>query len=417
MKPLVLALIAVAFGACTGREVGPAHPTDRLSFPVEVTADPSGRLVWIVSGNFALAYRGAGVLAYDVIDNRFLPELAFEVGSFPGPLSLYARDGRTVAAYIASRSEDRVYTATLGGDDPTRPTLTCAGGTDDGDPTTILRCPDDAALSRATLEDGDEQLDLVIGDDPFGNLVRKARHGGEPDLLLVGGMADGILSTLSLETPSAPSLIGGLELSDGLFAMAENPATGRIYASSKLSPSISILEIVDNQDISGAPDSINRYLKLAGSITIPEPALTRDRARDLAISPDGSRLYLSYRAADTFLIVDIADASDGTPRGRVLHKIAMANDPGDIVVRSVGSRELVYVSCHKANRVEVVDPDAGAVIASIKTGAGPSGMTLIDRPDLGIQRLFVALFSDDAVGVIELDPGSPFYHSEIAEIR
>ncbi len=416
MKTLTLALLALSLAACTSTETGPAHPTDRLAYPLEVTADPTGRLVWVVSGNFALAWRGAGVLAYDVIENRFVPELAFEVGSFPGPLSLYERDGRAVGAYIASRSEDRVYAVTLGGDDPARPTVSCPGSKSDDDPTTILKCPDDDAISRATITEDSDDYDLVIGDDPFGSLVRKSRHGDEPDLLFIGGMADGLLSTLSLVAPSAPSLVGSLELSEGLFAFAENPATGRLYASSKLSSGISILEIVDNQD-NDLPDPINRYLSLAGTIPIPEPALSRDRARDLAVSPDGTRLYLTYRAADMLVVVDISEDGSGKPRGRVIHKIAMSNDPGDIVVRNVGGRDLVYVSCHKANRVEVVDPQLGEVIASVKTGAGPSGMALIDRPDLGIERLFVALFSDDALGVIELDESSPFYHTEIAEIR
>jgi DNA-binding beta-propeller fold protein YncE len=416
VKTPTLALLALSLAACTSSETGPAHPTDRLSYPLEVTADPTGRIVWVVSGNFALAWRGAGVLAYDVIENRFVPELAFEVGSFPGPLSLYERDGRAVGAYIASRSEDRVYAVTFGGNDPTRPTVSCPGSKSDDAPDTILECPDEDAISRATITEGGDDFDLVIGDDPFGSLVRKSRHGDEPDLLLIGGMADGLLSTLSLETPSAPALVGSLELSEGLFAFAENPATGRIYASSKLSSSISILEIVDNQD-NDLPDPINRYLSLAGTIPIPEPALARDRARDLAVSHDGTRLYLTYRAADMLLVVDIAEDDSGKPRGRVIHKIAMSNDPGDIVVRNVGGRDLLYVSCHKANRVEVVDPQLGEVVASIKTGAGPSGMALIDRPDLGLQRLFVALFSDDALGVIELDESSPFYHTEIAEIR
>ena len=56
-------------------------------------------------------------------------------------------------------------------------------------------------------------------------------------------------------------------------------------------------------------------------------------------------------------------------------------------------------------------------MGSIKTGQGPSEMTVIDRPDLGIQRLYVALFNDNAVAVIDLDPASPFYNTVIGEIR
>jgi hypothetical protein len=44
-------------------------------------------------------------------------------------------------------------------------------------------------------------------------------------------------------------------------------------------------------------------------------------------------------------------------------------------------------------------------------------MALVDRADLGLRRLYVALFQDAAVGVVELDATSPFYHTEVAEIR
>jgi YVTN family beta-propeller protein len=403
--------------ACSDGLTGNAHPTDRVNYPLSVTADPSGRLIWVVSGNFDLAYRGAAVLGYDVVDNRFLPELAFEVGSFPGPFKLLERDGQAVAGFIASRSENTLYSVTLSGD-PTAPTVACADG-ERADPDGILRCRKSGAISTRTVSDSSNSVKLTVGDDPYNLAIRKSKNGVDPDLLLVGGMADGRLAQLSINQTGVPTLIGQFDLSKGLYGLVENPATGRVYASSKLASALSVLEVARREKANepGVLELANPYLRLVASVSIPEPAVVRDRARDLAISKDGTRLYATYRTPDSFITLDIADDGRGNPRNRVLNKIAMANDPTAMAIHEVDGQELVYVSCFRDDRVEVVDPIAGQVIASIKTGAGPSGLTVVDRPDLGVRRLYVALFTDQAIGVIDLDPASPFYHTEIAEIR
>ena len=403
--------------ACAGAEVGDPHPTDRLDYPVSVTADPSGRLVWVVSGNFDLAWRGAGVLAIDVLENRFVPELAFEVGNFPGPLTLLQRDGRAGAGYITSRDEDRLYSVSFSGEDPSRPAVSCADARPSG---SILHCPVSGAIAKAEVEVDGKPFDLSVGEDPYSSLVRTARTAAEPDLLFVGGMGNGVLATFALALDGTPKLIGDLELSRGLFGLAQNPASGRLYVSSKLSSSFSVLAVAPRQDpdSSGALDPMNPYLAQIAAVSVPEPAFVSDRARAIAISRDGTRLYASYRGPDALVVLDITDDSAGGARARVLKKVALSDDPGDIeVVTTPEGHELLYVSCFKANRIEVVDPRAGEVVGGIKVGQGPSEMALVDRPELGVRRLYVALFNDHAVGVVELDPASPLYHTEIGEIR
>ncbi|HRE91092.1 MAG TPA: hypothetical protein PK095_18360 [Myxococcota bacterium] len=411
---IAFASLAGAFG-CSDTLTGDAHPTDRLSFPVGVTADPSGRLVWVVSGNFDLAFRGGAVLAYDVVDNRFLAESAFEIGSFPGPLTLLEKDGRAIAGYVASRSDNALYSVTFSGE-PAGPTPSCEDGEIAGG---ILHCKRSGAIDTKNVDNDGTRVELTVGDDPYSTTIRQGRNGEEPNLLLVGGMGNGRLAQLSLSETGVPTLIGQLELGAGLFGLVENPATGRVYASSKDTNAISVLEVSrrEKADEPGVLDPVNPWLRLVAAVTIPEPAIVRDRARDLAISRDGTRLYLTHRTPDSFIVLDIADDGRGNPRNRVLHKIATCNDPTQMAVHEVDGRELVYLSCFRDDRVEAIDPVSGQVVASIKTGAGPSGLAIIDDPDSGVQRLYVALFTDSALGVIELDPSSPFYHTEIAEIR
>ena len=69
------------------------------------------------------------------------------------------------------------------------------------------------------------------------------------------------------------------------------------------------------------------------------------------------------------------------------------------------------------DRIDVVDPALGVVVDTIRTGNGPFGMAYVRNPELGIDKLYVALFHEQSVGVIELDPASPYHHTVVAEIR
>jgi len=411
-----LAVAAVALTGCTSEDLGAPHPVDRLDYPVGVTADPSGRIVWVTSGNFDLAWRGGAVLALDVATNRFIPEAAFEVGSFPGPLTLLERDGRAVAGYILSRDEDALYTVTLGGD-PAAPDVACPGGrrgTRAGE--TILHCgASEAITSRKVSRDG-ESVELVVGPDPVTALVRKARAPSEPDLLLTGAMVDGNVASYTLAEDGTPTLVGNLDLLGGLYAFAERPSDGRVYTTSKSTNVFQILDVL-HPDPDVEADLTNPWLATSGQVIIPE-SLGTDRARDVAVSGDGTRLYATYRAPDTLVIVDIAADQSGAVANRVIAKVPLARDPGDLaIVPQPDGTELVYVACFNGDRVEVVDPARGAVVDAIRTGGGPFGLAFVSNPDLGIRRLYVAQFDADSVGVIELDPASPYYHTEVAEIR
>ena len=412
-------LVAVALplaSGCSAEEQGAAHPTDRLDFPVAVTADPGGRIVWVTSGNFDLAWRGGAVLAIDVATHRFVPEAAFEVGSFPGPLTLLTRDGRAVAGYVLSREEDALYHVSLSG--PAHaPEVSCAGGRRGaGSGATILHCAASEAITSRKVSRDDETVELVVGPDPVTSVVRASRAQSEPDLLLTGAMVDGNVASFTLDEAGAPTLVGNLDLLSGLFAFAERPSDGRIYASNKLTNALQILDLV-HADPDVEPDLTNPWLALAGQVIIPD-AIGTDRARDIGVSGDGTRLYATYRSPDTLLIVDISADATGSTANRVIAKVPLARDPGDLeVVPSADGSELVYVACYGADRVEVIDPARAVVVDGVATGAGPYGLAFVDNPSLGVRRLYVAQFNADSVGVIELDPASPYYHTEVAEIR
>ncbi len=419
---LALLLTTVLVGpGCERDDLGEDHPVDVINYPVGVTADPSGRLVWVTSGNYDLAYRGGAVLAIDVATHEFVTAtdsegeeqpVAFMVGGFPGPLHILERDGVAVAGYVLSREHDALYHVRMGGD-PEAPLIDCPEGARVG--SGILKCLQKGSVTfDEVLDEEGEEVLIELGSDPFGALVHHAGPGETEDLLLTGAMLGAQVATFSLDVVGTPTLLGELDIDEGSFAFVENPITKRIYATHKLANFFSVLEAVPPD-----PDMVNppRVVEV-GKITLPASEVA-DHARDLAISPDGTRLYAAYRSPSSLLVVDVSEGADGSPEERVLAKVSVGTRPGDIAVvpESTELPELVYVSCFRADRIDVVDPRLGFVVDSIPTGQGPFGLAYVDNPALGLRRLYVANFHHQTVGVIELDPASPYFHTQVAEIR
>jgi hypothetical protein len=420
-----LALLAglglLSLSACERPATGPHHPVDQLDYPVSVTADPSGELVWVTSGNFDLAWRGGAVLAIDIKDHSFLTAddngvavpVGVEVGSFPGPMEILERDGRAVAGYVLSRTDAALYQVQFSGS-PTAPLVTCPGG--ERAESGLMTCPVDSALDDVPFTNANDEADtLDLGTDPYGALVYDL-NPEQPALLLTGAMVEGTVAMFELDSEGAPQALASLDITGGLLDFASNPLTGRIYASHKFSNAISVLAIAprDPQDLTGPVQ-----LEKLGSIPLPSNLLSSDHARGMEVSPDGRRLYAAYRAPSSLMVIDVSDQASASPDERVLAKVAVHSRPADVAVApaSHGLPELVYVSCYLGDRIDVVDPSLGLVVDTIAAGDGPSGIAFVQNDELGIRRLYVANFHGQSMGVIELDPGSSSFHTQIAEVR
>jgi hypothetical protein len=414
---LALAIALTPTSACERPNTGPHHPTDELDYPVAVTADPSGELVWVTSGNFDLAWQGGAILAVSVKDHTFVRDengqpVGAEIGSFPGPMELLVREGRAVAGYVLSRTEAALYQLHFSGD-PGAPTVSCPGGerVESG----LMACRAEEALDETPFTNADLEEDtLDLGTDPYGALVHNLND--ERSLLLTGAMVEGTVALFELDAEGAPSALSEIDITGGLLDFAASPLTGRIYASHKYSNAISVLEVAPQDP--AEPTAPLRLRKL-GSIALPANALSTDHARGLALSDATGRLYAAYRAPSSLVIIDVSDQASADPSERVLAKVPLHSRPSDVAIApaSHGLPELVYVSCYLGDRVDVVDPSLGLVIDSIDVGDGPSGLAFVQNDALGIRRLYVANFHGQSLGVIELDPESSAYHSQIAEVR
>jgi DNA-binding beta-propeller fold protein YncE len=414
LNPIILAIVAVVMAGCALDKLGPAHPVDGLDYPVGVTADPGGEVIWVTSGNFDLAHEGGAVLGIDLKTHTFIPGAVAEIGSFPGSVHLLSRNGTSAHAYVVSRTTDELFHLTVDWSSG-KPQLGCDGGQTDA--SGLVRCTMTGLKGEEDTEPDDEISPPGLGQDPFGILIHPSRTSEEPDLLFSAAMGDGTLATFVLDADGVPSLAGNLSLDIGLFALAQQPKTGQIYASSKGINSVSVLEVHDApNDTSESP-----YISKMSSLVLPAMAST-NHARDLALSSDGQKLYVLHQAPASIIVVDVSGGIDSSPN--LLAKIPLDRSPGEIAVvpsygdpTAGGLPELIYVSCFDKSRIDVVDPSAGQVVATIRTGRGPYGMAFVHNVNLGIRRLYVVNFHSHSVGVVELDPNSPYFHQQVAEIR
>jgi DNA-binding beta-propeller fold protein YncE len=71
-----------------------------------------------------------------------------------------------------------------------------------------------------------------------------------------------------------------------------------------------------------------------------------------------------------------------------------------------------YVLEFGADAIAVVDPEDGLVVDRFHVGDGPSAA--VYDPDQ--HRLYVSLFKEGSVAVVDLDPASPRYRTTVAKI-
>ena len=235
-RSIVLAVAFLAVG-CGLDGLGEPHPVDRFDYPLELTADPSNETLWVTSGNFDLAFGGGAVLGIDIATHGFISGAAAEVGSYPGAFHLLNDGDEAAHGYILSRETNKLYHLQVGTEGGA-PTLNCEGG--EVDPSGLIRC-NNQGVAEAELPESD--LVLSLGADPFGAVIRRARLEGQKDLLISGALGQGLLATFELGEDGTPTLVGNLDLSAPIFALAEHPTTGHLYATSKVINTINVLKV------------------------------------------------------------------------------------------------------------------------------------------------------------------------------
>ncbi|HTH50662.1 MAG TPA: beta-propeller fold lactonase family protein [Pyrinomonadaceae bacterium] len=122
------------------------------------------------------------------------------------------------------------------------------------------------------------------------------------------------------------------------------------------------------------------------------------RPRGIRISPDGKYAYVASstpfqgkeETGDNR--IDVID----TASGKVVRKIDVGDDPEQLAISPDGSR--MYVSNEESGTCTVVDIDSGEIIATLITGIEPEGVTI--SPDGGLW-VYVTAVTSSTVSIIE----------------
>jgi YVTN family beta-propeller protein len=134
------------------------------------------------------------------------------------------------------------------------------------------------------------------------------------------------------------------------------------------------------------PGMCAAVLLLAPGCTLPRTTPTASGS--LALSVDGSRLYVADADNNQLVVVDAAAR-------KVLQTIAVGNEPSHVLTAPDGR---VFVSNRQSRSVSVVDPVAGRELARIAVGTEPTGMAF--TPDG--RTLLVANTTNANVSVIDV---------------
>ena len=141
------------------------------------------------------------------------------------------------------------------------------------------------------------------------------------------------------------------------------------------------------------PNCLTCHLHARVKPTVSWQRDTRYRSPlNLALSPDGKRLYVTASGHDALMVVD-------TAQRKVDSEIAVGQRPHDVCVSRDG--KTLFVSNRWSSTVSVIDSEKMRVLQTVKVGDGPTGLDLSADGD----ALFVANSLSDDVSVVDVQSG------------
>ncbi len=392
MKHCLVPLLGVTLlvGACSEFE-GLAPPTDALHFPVGMAIHPDGRYLYVLNTNFDVAYaqdEGGTVTVIDTDTLEIKHESTVTLGSFGGEIAL-SPDARHL--YVAVRGDNsivRLDVSESGG------ILSCRGGRS-GLPCRIEGLSGDPfalAVGTQTLnleEGGETEIDLII-----------STHLRSSNITAISIKDNDVATEHRL---SAELIAGGSSL-------AVHPRTGRFYVTGRFDSRVrSFAPVI------GAEGDISAIFGLS-DVGLSNPTGEYD-SRAIAFSMDGDRAYVAARSPNAILVLDTSSADRQSTSGsqdELIGQIDLMGAPEDLIVVEEQEGEFIYALELASGDMTVVDPRAGVPVDRFPVGRAPAAVV---SDQVRHQRLYVTLFREAAVAVIDIDPESRRYRTTIAKIR
>jgi DNA-binding beta-propeller fold protein YncE len=368
---------------------------NRFSFPLALAKDPTESFVFVVSSNFDQAWRGGTIVPVRVSDNKKIPEAGIEIGSFASQMVLFqsesgekgfvtVRDGNVIQFFDIVRDEQGLK-------------LKCGeGGTGDG-----KRC----GSSNEKPFESDVGGELSVQTDLYGLCLGSV---GSAPVLYVASIHDGTLGVFDISSDGSLGKSASVLLRAGLHSIVEGRETDNkriVYVTNRQNNIVHIVDVWTEDN--------NRKFLERGGISVPQVTTSGDYFRGAQISVDRKLLYVAFNSPPSLAVFEVLEDGWLSLRGLV----PVGGAPSEVAVARIGGRDLVFVSDFTMNSIHCVDPYDLKVKDRIHVGAGPYGMVLLGSEDKGFLRLYVALFEDNEVDVVDVLPSSETWHQVVARIR
>jgi hypothetical protein len=397
--PGLLLLTGAVLDGCAVKDPGVPPPSDRLYYPTGVAFVPGGAggqgTVYVASSNFDLRFHLGTLSAIDVASLGLntdagttavhdpLGHVASQVliDNFGGPLAVMQVPGTGPAArrlFVASRASNVLEAIDVDG--------------------TTMSCPtnpgDTNCFTHAVSLHVDEQHQVR---DAYRPVVANGRvwvsHLSVMDTPKNSGQDRfSALASVDPLTLQPPEFVGiGLEASDGLASV-----DGLLYLGGRATSGDANDEPLRRIDLLTSDFPVLNLPIRAGAYVYD--------TRGMALSSDGSRLYMVTRTPDALVTLDMSLGLDGLPKEQVLGVAQLPKGPTEVAVipRGPGRHDLVAITCATDNSVALYDDDLGQVVAAVQGGGESPFGVAVDATAPGRARLFVTSFGRGALSVVDI---------------
>ncbi|MCO4760458.1 MAG: hypothetical protein KC502_03095 [Myxococcales bacterium] len=403
IRTLAAGLLIASMVGCSNQVGLPAYEGAGLRYPVALTADQSGKFVYVVGANFDRAHRSGLVRVIDTVAGTWVDGAPVEIPTYAANVTLQsdALGAGKHRLFVPAREDDSISIIDVDTSGPGAPSLNCGQ-----DKSGSGSCADAWRIG------GPNKSDLDLGQDPMAVSVTPG-HSGQDALVHVAAAVGGRISTFGVKThkdggvtaTALPTLVPAGTANSSLSALVRSPIDGRMYVSDVRRGALFSYDLNAETSESETTWSIEQHAGIA------LPAAGSEMGRSMALSADAGRLFVAYRSPNALLIVDTAPDVSGEPANAHVDTIGLGGSPAQVVLAPTGpgGRELAYVSCFGTDDIWVVDPVARSVVSVIRLPHSPYGLAVANVPGRG-WTLYTGLFSQHRVAVIDLDEGDKQRH-------
>ncbi len=261
---------------------------------------------------------------------------------------------------------------------------------------------------------------------PYGNLLVSHLSSGQVSLI------DALFTPPLVKTISGPFLPASPTGQHGTFALAPmfpHQLSSIWYMTSNIQPLLATFRVAEANVI--VPSTV---------VSLGSAFAQGSDIRAINFEPGGQRAFLTINSPPSIGVLDTALSTTQVSPGQVVNQltdaVGICTEPSHMGVRRtsvVGAagtpprlKTELFAVCFSADQIQIVDPDLVTVEDTVLTGRGPNAIVFnysdFDEPAATAlptpvhQRAWFTQYAEMTVGEIDLDPGSPTFHRQVARI-